>query len=522
MGVAVVIVGVAVPVGVGLGGDGARRPGGLPERARISRQAAAEPTRYAVAPRAPRTVPAVRVYRAGGGPGWRPVDGARVVARAGALADEARRVAGELGLGSGSGRGRTGDVELALDKGVPGGREAYRITVPVNGPVRITGPSDAGVFYGTRTLLQAVRSGGGLPPGVIDDQPDRAQRGFMLDIARKHFPRAWIEERLVELADLKYNQLGLHFSDDQAFRIESDTHPEVVSDPHLTKADVRRIVALARELHIEVIPEIDSPGHLGAVLAAHPALRLRNADGDVVPGAVDVTKPAAARLVDELLGEYVPLFPGRYWHIGGDEYAPLLSTDPEARYPHLAAAARRKYGPNGRVQDLAVGWLNDRAKVPVKAGKRVKAWNDGIYPGGVAKTPKDREVEYWTGKEYRARDPQLYLAEGRRLVNLNDEYLYYVLGEPNDFAYPTGRRIYEEWTPAVVRGTAPVPGGLSGPDRILGARLAVWCDLAGAQTTDQVAAGIRLPLAALAQKVWDPRPPALSWAAFQELAGRVR
>ncbi|GAA3048782.1 hypothetical protein GCM10020000_31440 [Streptomyces olivoverticillatus] len=68
------------------------------------------------------------------------------------------------------------------------------------------------------------------------------------------------------MADLKLNELGLHFSDDQGFRIQSDSHPEVVSPDHLTKDEIRRIVVLASSLHITVVPEIDSPGHLGAVL----------------------------------------------------------------------------------------------------------------------------------------------------------------------------------------------------------------------------------------------------------------
>lgn len=94
-----------------------------------------------------------------------------------------------------------------------------------------------------------------------------------------------------------------------------------------------------------------------------------------------------------------------------------------------------------------------------------------------------------------------------------------MLGQPNQFTYPTGRRIYEEWTPRVLRGTTAVPAGHDA--QILGARLAVWCDLAGAQTQDQVAAGIRLPLAALSQKVWDARAPQATWTDFKALADRL-
>lgn len=104
-------------------------------------------------------------------------------------------------------------------------------------------------------------------------------------------------------------------------------------------------------------------------------------------------------------------------------------------------------------------------------------------------------------------------------MNLNDEYLYYVLGEPNDFKYPTGRRIYEEWSPLVLRGTTAVPKSFD--SQILGGRFAVWADLAGSQTQAQVAEGIRLPLAAVSQKLWDSRPPALGWPQFKALADRL-
>ncbi|MFD9366082.1 glycoside hydrolase family 20 protein [Streptomyces sp. NPDC060020] len=478
------------------------------------------PTRSYALSTAPRTIPAVREHVPARGPGWKPAPDARVVVAQGdaaALSDEAKLLAGELGLKYGdSAAPRTGDVELSVEGA--GKPESYTLTVK-DGTVRIKGPDEAGVFYGTRTLKQAVKSAGSAPEGTVNDAPAKPQRGLNLDIARKHFTPDWIEDRLREMADLKLNQLGLHFSDDQAFRIQSDTHPEIVSTPHLTKAQVREITALAARLHITVVPEIDSPGHLGAVLRAHPDLQLRDVQGKAVKGAVDISNPAAAKLVDELLREYQPLFPGGAWHLGADEYQALVYRDPQASFPQLARAAQQRYGPSARVQDLATGWLNDRADTVRPSGKALKAWNDGFFAGGVTSAAKDLQVEYWTGKEIGARPPLEYLREGRKLVNLNDEFLYYVLGEPNEFTYPTGRRIYEEWTPLVLRGTTPVPASYG--NQILGGRLAVWADLSGAQTQAQVADGIRLPLAALSQKVWDSRTPQLPWSGFQALADRL-
>ncbi|GAA2297317.1 beta-N-acetylhexosaminidase [Streptomyces violaceusniger] len=488
-----------------------------------ARSPSAVPPHGTAASAPPRTIPSVRDFTPASGPGWRPGNGSRVVADLkGPLADEARMIAAELGLRTTSGPARRGDLSLALAPKESGGGEAYTLTV-AGGRARITGPADAGVFYGTRTVKQALRSGGRLPEGVIHDRPGRAQRGLNLDIARKFFSVGWIEARMRQMADLKLNQLALHFSDDQGFRIQSTSHPEIVSSQYLTKDQVRQIVALGRRLHITLIPEIDSPGHLGAVIRAHPQLQLRNAGGTPFQGSVDISNPAAARIVDDLMREYAPLFPGRWWHLGADEYLALTVKDPQASFPKLVAAAEKKYGPSARVQDLVTGWLNDRARLARQLGKRPKAWNDGFFAGGVVKPDKNIEVEYWTGRlKETARQPLEYLKEGRKVVNLNDSFLYYVLGEPGGFTYPTGERIYRDWSPAVLRDSTPIADkSLTGPDRILGARLAIWGDQPQAQTPVQVAQGIRLPLAALAQRVWNPRKPPLSWSEFTRLAERL-
>ncbi|MEV0176741.1 glycoside hydrolase family 20 protein [Streptomyces sp. NPDC050803] len=468
----------------------------------------------------PRTIPAVRSHTPARGPGWRPVRGERVVVGDADLADEGRLIAQELGLTYAGEKGdvRAGDVRLSLNDDEGADPESYSMTVR-GGRVSISGPADAGVFYGTRTLKQAVRAGGTAPEGVVRDGPAKPVRGFMLDIARKHFTADWIEDRVRELGDLKFNQLGLHFSDDQAFRIESASHPEVVSDPHLTKAQVTRIVELAAARHITVVPEIDSPGHLGAVLAAHPELELRSAGGSVARGAIDISKDASAEIVDDLLNEYAGLFPGAQWHLGADEYRALMVANPEQSYPQLAAAAKRAYGAGGTVADLATGWLNDRADTVRAHDRTLRAWNDGFFRDTSVRPAEDLQVAYWTGKEIGARQPAEYLGAGRRLINYNDEFLYYVLGQPQTFVYPTGQRIYEQWTPRVVRGLQEVDAKYDG--QILGGSFAVWCDIPESQTQDRVAAGIRMPLRATVQKLWNPQQPSLTWAEFTALADRL-
>ncbi|MFI7411289.1 glycoside hydrolase family 20 protein [Streptomyces sp. NPDC049627] len=533
--VAVVVVTVAAGVSLGLlatGDDG--DAGGSPQggTAPGTSQAASPPgsqrttaptptpTRSYPLSKAPRTIPAVRSHTAARGPGWRPARGERVVVSDAGLADEGRLIAGELGLTYAGEKKdvRAGDVRLALKSGAGAGAESYTMTVR-DGRVEISGPGEAGVFYGTRTLKQEVHGGGTAPEGVVRDAPAKPVRGFMLDIARKPFTADWIEDRVRELGDLKFNQLGLHFSDDQGFRIQSDSHPEIVSQQHLTKAQVRKIVALAAGRHITVVPEIDSPGHLGAVIAAHPELQLRKASGVATPGAIDISKDESADIVDDLLNEYAGLFPGGQWHLGGDEYQALVVSDPEASYPQLAAAAREAYGSGGTVADLTTGWLNDRAATVRAHGRTALAWNDGFFRDTSVQPDKRIQVAYWTGKEIGARVPVAYLDAGRKLINYNDEFLYYVLGKPRMFPLPTGERIYEQWTPRVLRGAVAVPSAYDG--QILGGSFAVWCDIADSQTQAQVAAGIRMPLRATVQKLWDARSPALSWTEFRGLADRL-
>ena len=109
--------------------------------------------------------------------------------------------------------------------------------------------------------------------------------------------------------------------------------------------DVRKLVRVARRHHVTIVPELDAPGHLQAALEPHPELQLTNAAGQKQPDKLDVTLPEARDFIADLLDEYLPLFPGPWWHTGADEYLGIASTEQDYEfYPQLEAYADAKYG----------------------------------------------------------------------------------------------------------------------------------------------------------------------------------
>ena len=123
------------------------------------------------------------------------------------------------------------------------GAEGYALTIAETG-VTIGARTTAGWFYGGRTLLQL--RGKPLPIGRATDRPVQRDRGMMIDVGRRFYPRAWLIARINELAGLKLNLLHLHLSDDQGFRVASRSHPEIVPKDHLTVADIGALQAVAR------------------------------------------------------------------------------------------------------------------------------------------------------------------------------------------------------------------------------------------------------------------------------------
>ena len=243
-----------------------------------------------------------------------------------------------------------GGISLVLDASRDTlGDEGYELTVAADA-VRITGRTPAGVFYGVQTLRQLMPSSLehqaprphpiSIPAAQIEDRPRFVWRGAMLDVARHFFGPADVRRYIDLLALYKFNRLHLHLSDDQGWRLEIKSWPNLTAHGastsvgggaggYYTQQDYTELIAYARDRFITVIPEIDMPSHINAALASVPEL---NCDGVAPPlytgievgfSNFCVDKEITYKFIDDVVREIAALTPAPYFHMGGDEVKKL-------------------------------------------------------------------------------------------------------------------------------------------------------------------------------------------------------
>ncbi|QPL04641.1 MULTISPECIES: family 20 glycosylhydrolase [Actinomyces] len=323
-------------------------------------------------------------------------------------------------------------------------------------------------------------------------------RALHLDAGRKYFSASWIHRLLERMSALGLTELQLHVSDDEGYRVASRSHPEVVSPEHLGPQDLARLAHAARDQGVRLVPALDVPGHLGAVLAHHPHLRAsQTREGSRL---LDYSRPEAVALVLDLIDELHEMLPSTAWCLGGDEAFDVTQETPIVeRFPQLAAEAERRCGAGAHVLDGYVHFLGQVVAHLEDLGiTDVRAWNDALYqPGTRQALPAQVTIGYWT--DWHPSYPSLarVLAAGHRVINYSDRDLYYVLAGP-DHPYakrPTAQSL-TGWAPrrfpARPDGTCQDPQGQT--PWLRGASLAVWCDEPERETQEQVWRGLEGPL----------------------------
>ena len=311
-----------------------------------------------------------------------------------------------------------GGITLRLGEVSQPGDEAYDLAIAAQG-VRITGRTPAGVFYGMQTLRQllpAIVEYGGLrpdksrtvrlPAGRIADSPRFQWRGAMLDVARHFFPVHDVKRFIDLMALHKLNRLHLHLADDQGWRLEIESWPNLARHGGSTQVGGGRggfytqqeyadLVTYARDRYVTVVPEIDMPGHTNAALASYPEL---NSSGTVSAlhtgievgfSTLCVDNPVTYAFIEDVVREVAALTPGDYFHIGGDEVRALTPAQ-YALFIERAAAIVHRHGKR------MIGW-DEIAPVPLRPDTIVQHWRaEGVTRDAVARgaqvimSPADR------------------------------------------------------------------------------------------------------------------------------------
>lgn len=418
--------------------------------------------------------------------------------------------------------------------------ESYALSVGAGG-VEIRAPEPAGLFYGTRTLLQllpAAPSGAGAGTGVvrlpflrIEDAPRFRYRGLHLDVGRHWFPVEFVKRYIDLLASYKLNAFHWHLTDDQGWRLEIRSHPRLTEvgsrrretilerhfDPFVgdgvpyggfyTQDEVREVVAYAAERYVAVIPEIEMPGHSLAALAAYPELACTPGPFEVattwgVHEDILCPKEETFAFLEDVLGEVMELFPAPYIHVGGDEA-------PKARWiesPVAQAAIRRE----GLADEAELqSWFLRRIEAFVRErGRRIVGW-DEILEGGL---PPDAIVMSWRGVDGGIEAAR----EGHDVIMTPTSHAYfdYYQGEPEHEPLAIGGYLPLER----VYSFDPVPEGLppEAARHVIGAQGNLWTEYL---KTPEAVEYMAFPRAlALAEVAWTPRE-SLSWEGFLSRLG---
>lgn len=209
-------------------------------------------------------------------------------------------------------------------------KEHYCLQTDAKG-MTITGSTAAAVYYGVMTVDQLLLGDVCatmqklIRPINIDDMPRFSRRAFMLDPARHFLPPKDIKFFIDQMARYKYNVLQLHLTDDEGWRMEIKKHPQLASKDHYTQEQLKDIIQYAAQRGIEIVPELDIPGHTVAILAAYPELGCSLTD--TIPKIVGKTtnlmlcasEEKVYTVFGEIIDEVSKIFPSKYIHLGGDE-----------------------------------------------------------------------------------------------------------------------------------------------------------------------------------------------------------
>ncbi len=317
-----------------------------------------------------------------------------------------------------------GDITLTLDAALDVNDEGYTLDVTSEG-VTVKAKTPQGLFYGMQSFMQllpaeieSAEKASGIawqaPAVSIKDEPRFGYRGVMLDVCRHFIPVEDIKKQIDVLSLFKINRLHWHLTEDQGWRIEIKKYPKLTEvgskridgegteyKGYYTQEEIKEVVKYAQDRFITIVPELEMPGHELAAIAAYPELSCKGEaiTPRVIWGVEDIVmcpgKEDMFVFLEDVIKEMVELFPGTYFHVGGDE-CPKISWKNcptcQARIKKEGLKADGKHTAEERLQSYVITRMEG---VLAKYGKKIIGW-DEILEGGLS---PDATVMSWRGEE---------------------------------------------------------------------------------------------------------------------------
>ena len=393
-------------------------------------------------------------------------------------------------------------IQFVIDANVlkEKGEEAYQIEI--NNQIKVTANHRKGLYWATRTLLQLAEQYNDLPCGMIIDYPEYPFRGFMLDVGRKFFMLDYLKSVVDLIAYYKMNMFQIHLNDNgfkqffgdnwdktySAFRLESTTYPNLAAkDGHYGKEEFRQFQIDALKKGVTIIPEIDAPAHTLAFSHYLPEIGSKEYGAD----HVDLFNPKTYQFLDGLFKEYLegdnPIFVNPLVHIGTDEYS---NKDAEV-------VEKFRY-----FTDYYIKYVES-------FGKKVGLWGALTHAKGKTPVKIDDVLMFCWYNGYA--QPKDMLALGYDIVSVPDGWLYIVPQAGYYSDYLNLKRLYDQWTPAVVGNQVFEEKH----PKIKGGMFAVWNDHVGNGISQQDVYHRLFPaMQTLSAKMWKGKGVQFSFSEF--------
>ena len=440
---------------------------------------------------------------------------ARIVARAPVLLPLAKVLSEEIAattrlkLATGSGPGEPGDIVLTLDSSLKD--EAYRLRV--GSQAVVSGGNYGAVAMGTVSLLQAIGGQGesaALLRVRLDDSPDKAYRGLMIDVARQYHTIDNLKQ-IVEMCRLyKIRYVQLHLSDDQGFMFPTKAFPKAFTQNQnggqpYPLDELTGLVAYADARNVTLIPEFDIPGHSGALNRSDPDFwMIRGTKPYEHHASINFARDEVNQACITIIGEMCQVFKSSpYFHIGGDE-ADYVYADQNVHFQE----AFKKLGLGAKDQhEMYRRFLGLMDAAVKKNGKRTIVWEGfGREPNSKFPMPKDVIVMVYENRFYQPND---LLADGYTVINASWTPLY-VLRNLTDYT----QKIFE-WNiyrfGAYTKDYAATTWRqLDSSASMSGTQVCSW-----EQPQAMELGNLRRPLAAMSERVWNGAA-GKTWPDFEE------